>query len=113
MRLHRKAGYMAAPERFAQMSDFPLATRAPSIHGTSLHSPLLKLASAFGDSKASTGFDIRAHRGRHASGDLECRSKPGHKAPQQRCGILGAVPLCLLDQLMNRGTFEVLACRLC
>src|SRR5262245_63059449 len=30
-----KAGYMAAPERFAQMSDFPLAMRAPSIHGTS------------------------------------------------------------------------------
>jgi len=25
---------MAAPERFAQMSDFPLAPRAPSIHGT-------------------------------------------------------------------------------
>jgi len=27
---------MAAPERFAQMSDFPLAPRAPSIHGTNL-----------------------------------------------------------------------------
>ena len=25
---------MAAPERFAQMSDFPLAPRAPSIHGS-------------------------------------------------------------------------------
>jgi len=26
---------MAAPERFAEMTDFPLAPRAPSIHGTS------------------------------------------------------------------------------
>ena len=33
-RPHSQAGYMAAPERFAQMSDFPLAPRAPSIHGT-------------------------------------------------------------------------------
>src|SRR5688500_10729958 len=32
-----KAVYMAAPERFAEMSDFSLAPRAPSIHGTSLH----------------------------------------------------------------------------
>ena len=28
---------MAAPERFAEMSDFSLALRASSIHGTSLH----------------------------------------------------------------------------
>src|ERR1700738_1215625 len=34
-RLHSKAGYMAAPERFAETSDSPLAPRAPSIHGTS------------------------------------------------------------------------------
>src|SRR5262249_53326866 len=34
-RLHSEAGYMAAPERFAQPSDSPLAPRAPSIHGTS------------------------------------------------------------------------------
>jgi hypothetical protein len=30
-RLHSKAGYMAAPERFAE-SQIPLAPRAPSIH---------------------------------------------------------------------------------
>src|SRR5262245_10373233 len=34
-RLHSEAEYMAAPERFAQTSNFPLAPRAPSIHGTS------------------------------------------------------------------------------
>ena len=33
-RLRSKAGYMAAPERFAQ-SQIPLAPRAPSIHGSS------------------------------------------------------------------------------
>src|SRR5262245_26509510 len=33
-RLHSEAGYMAAPERFAQPPDSPLAPRAPSIHGT-------------------------------------------------------------------------------
>jgi hypothetical protein len=33
-RLHSKAGYMAAPERFPETSDSPLAPRAPSIHGT-------------------------------------------------------------------------------
>src|SRR5262245_36237853 len=33
-RLHLEAGYMAAPERFAQPPDSPLAPRAPSIHGT-------------------------------------------------------------------------------
>jgi len=33
-RLRSKAGYMAAPERFAQ-SQIPLAPRAPSIHGPS------------------------------------------------------------------------------
>jgi len=38
-RLHSKAEYMAAPERFAEMPDFSLAPRAPSIHGTSLRSP--------------------------------------------------------------------------
>src|SRR3974377_907183 len=34
-RLHSKAEYMAAPERFAELSDFSLAPRAPSIHGPS------------------------------------------------------------------------------
>ena len=33
-RPHLKAVYMAAPERFAEMSDFSLAPRASSIHGT-------------------------------------------------------------------------------
>src|SRR5436189_6472279 len=35
-RLHSKAGYMAAPERFAKVRFFSLAPRAPSIHGTKL-----------------------------------------------------------------------------
>jgi hypothetical protein len=34
-RPHPKAAYMAAPDPFVEMSDFPLAPRAPSIHGTS------------------------------------------------------------------------------
>src|ERR1039458_6053132 len=33
-RPHSQAEYMAAPERFAERSDFSLAPRAPSIHGT-------------------------------------------------------------------------------
>ena len=32
----KQAEYMAAPERFAEMPDFSLAPRAPSIHGTKL-----------------------------------------------------------------------------
>src|SRR5215471_13620687 len=47
-RLHSKAGYMAAPERFAQTSDFPLAPRAPSIHGTKRVYPHVRLESAIG-----------------------------------------------------------------
>jgi hypothetical protein len=39
---------MAAPERFAQMSDFPLATRAPSIHGTSQTSRDVRFSAAIG-----------------------------------------------------------------
>src|SRR3974377_2399622 len=38
-RLHSKAEYMAAPERFAELSDFSLAPRAPSIHGPSCKVP--------------------------------------------------------------------------
>ena len=38
-RLHSKAEYMAAPERFAEMPNFSLAPQAPSIHGTLRHSP--------------------------------------------------------------------------
>src|SRR6202790_1806916 len=37
-RPHSKAEYMTAPERFAD-SQIPLAPRAPSIHGPSLHLP--------------------------------------------------------------------------
>jgi hypothetical protein len=33
-RPHSKAVYMAAPDPLVEMSDFPLATRAPPIHGT-------------------------------------------------------------------------------
>jgi hypothetical protein len=40
-RLHSKAGYMAAPERFAETSDSSLAPRAPSIHGT-LYGPAVR-----------------------------------------------------------------------
>ena len=40
-RLHSKAEYMAAPERFAELSDFSLAPRAPSIHGPSRYFAVL------------------------------------------------------------------------
>jgi hypothetical protein len=33
----KQAEYMAAPERFAEMPDFPLAPRAPSIHVHTWH----------------------------------------------------------------------------
>ena len=39
---------MAAPERFAEMSDFSLAPRAPSIHGTTR---------TFRDVRAHSHFD--------------------------------------------------------
>src|SRR5258708_2397635 len=39
-RPHSKAEYMTAPERFAD-SQIPLASRAPSIHGTQRHFPAL------------------------------------------------------------------------
>lgn len=35
-RSHSKAVYMAAPDPLVEMSGFPLALRAPSIHGTFL-----------------------------------------------------------------------------
>ena len=34
--MQKQAGYMAAPERFAE-SQIPLAPRAPSIHGPKRH----------------------------------------------------------------------------
>src|SRR5882757_1329076 len=42
-RLHSKAEYMTAPERFAD-SQIPLAPRAPSIHDPELHSPINRVA---------------------------------------------------------------------
>ncbi len=47
-RLHSKAEYMAAPERFAEMLDFSLALRASSIHGTSRTTQLCRRLSAIG-----------------------------------------------------------------
>jgi len=44
----QKAEYMAAPERFAKMSDFSLAPRAPSIHGTKRHFAAMQQMVAFG-----------------------------------------------------------------
>ena len=40
--MQKQAGYMAAPERFAE-SQIPLAPRAPSIHGPSRRSRLGRL----------------------------------------------------------------------
>src|SRR3974390_342734 len=53
-RLHSKAEYMAAPERFAELSDFSLAPRAPSIHGPSL------LVDDMAFLKSGRGLDGRA-----------------------------------------------------
>ena len=47
-RLHSKAEYMAAPERFAEMPNFSLAPRASSIHGTSRHSLRRNISVAIG-----------------------------------------------------------------
>jgi hypothetical protein len=43
-----KAEYMAAPDPLVEMSDFPLAPRAPSIHGTSRHFGAAQQSVAFG-----------------------------------------------------------------
>src|SRR5262245_11449992 len=45
-RLHLEAGYMAAPERFAQPPDSPLAPRAPSIHDPKETQAALKFRTA-------------------------------------------------------------------
>jgi hypothetical protein len=47
-RLHRKAVYMAAPDPLVEMPDFPLAPRAPSIHGTRRTSRDVRLMVAMG-----------------------------------------------------------------
>ena len=44
----KQAEYMTAPERFAEMPDFSLAPRAPSIHDTSLRSPRRTILSPIG-----------------------------------------------------------------
>ena len=63
----KQAEYMAAPERFAEMPDFSLAPRAPSIHGTSRHFAAMRgLVAYWGHSR---------HREDLAQGEL--------------CGILG------------------------
>ena len=51
-----KAEYMAAPERFAEMPDFSLAPRAPSIHGTKPKSRLSALVTLLGDKPTSLGI---------------------------------------------------------
>ena len=43
--MQKQAGYMAAPERFAE-SQIPLAPRAPSIHGPSRTSGEVRVESA-------------------------------------------------------------------
>src|SRR5271169_5470058 len=52
-RLHSKAGYMAAPERFAD-SQIPLAPRAPSIHGPFRKPRATTAATAFRGEPAAT-----------------------------------------------------------
>ena len=49
---------MAAPERFAKMSDFSLAPRAPSIHGTKRHFAATQQMVAFGG-KADIGPGVQ------------------------------------------------------
>ena len=56
---------MAAPERFAEMTDFPLAPRAPSIHGTSVPNRMSALMAALGakaDLKKAGRLDRRPYR---------------------------------------------------
>src|SRR5215470_469262 len=69
-RLHSKAGYMAAPERFAETSDFPLAPRAPSIHGTLLPLVNATVMSAAGKS----GPCIVSQAGINAAGRTHLRA---------------------------------------
>jgi hypothetical protein len=45
--MQKQAGYMAAPERFAE-SQIPLAPRAPSIHGPPLTCRDVRLESVMG-----------------------------------------------------------------
>jgi hypothetical protein len=51
--MQKRAGYMAAPERFAE-SQIPLAPRAPSIHGPSRHSRLVRETVAIGEQQTLT-----------------------------------------------------------
>jgi len=52
---------MAAPERFAKMSDFSLAPRAPSIHGTKRH---------FAAAQQTVALGVKADMGGDATGRL-------------------------------------------
>ncbi|MGK2961740.1 MAG: hypothetical protein ACSLFK_06275, partial [Gemmatimonadaceae bacterium] len=51
----KQAEYMTAPERFAEMPDFSLAPRAPSIHDPDRTSPLLR------NRIAGHGVDVDCH----------------------------------------------------
>jgi hypothetical protein len=56
-RLHSKAEYMAAPERFAERQ-IHLASRAPSIHGTYFNHPLAVIVRRFVRNGAATVIGI-------------------------------------------------------
>src|SRR5262245_34478521 len=78
-RLHSKAGYMAAPERFAETSDFPLAPRAPFIHGTSLPSAKAAGCSQLAEADFASVYRLAStlageHIAGHAGGHPEQRT---------------------------------------
>ena len=80
----KQAEYMAAPERFAEMPDFSLAPRAPSIHGTSRTNELSRgmVASLIGRPGSST-FRLSSTAGRHQA--LAYLVIPGMMASRRRC----------------------------
>jgi hypothetical protein len=51
---------MAAPERFAEMPDFSLAPRAPSIHGTSRHSLRRKICRLLEQQQTNFGLKVES-----------------------------------------------------
>src|SRR5438105_196176 len=82
-RPHSKAGYMTAPERFAQTVGFPLAPRAPSIHDPEL--PLSAAVLAMnGSPNYSYGYSAETCRrpkwpilrGKESNGDPSQRGPP-------------------------------------
>src|SRR6516165_3251879 len=91
---------MAAPERFAQMSDFPLAPRAPSIQGTRLASRPLRLMSAL---RQQSGLDML---GLSISGpDLCVFARPTPTADVSRAAEEAKIPQC---GMLFATTFAVL-----